>query len=104
VFDILKVYAHIPKTAVRIFFSSSSVRMDEMLTRANDGLVANFVTTEQFLQRGHMALADVKRLELELGTEGDHDCPYTFMLPDTMPQILAWTKLLARVHNGELKP
>ncbi len=104
VFDILKVYAHIPKTAVRIFFSSSSVCMDEMLTRANDGLVANCVTIEQFLQRGHMVSADVKRLELELGTEGDCDCPYTFMLPDNMPQVLAWMRLLARVHNGELEP
>jgi hypothetical protein len=104
VFDILEVYAHIPKTAIRIFFSSSSVYMDEMLARANDGLVANFVTTEQFLQGWHMVSADVKRLELELGIEGDHDCPYTFMLPDNMPQILAWTKLLARVHSGALKP
>lgn len=104
VFDILKVYAHIPKTDIRIFFSCSSLCMDRMLARANDGLVANFVTIEQFLQKGHMVLADVKRLELELGIEGDHDCPYTFTLPDNMSQALAWTKLLARVHNGELKP
>ena len=104
VFDILKVYAHIPKNAIRIFYSSSSVCMDEMLARANDGLVANFVTIEQFLQRGHMVSVDVKRLELELSTTGDHDCPYTFMLPDNMPQKLTWTKLLARFHSGELKP
>ena len=104
VFDTLKVYGHIPRTAVRIFFSSSSVYMDEMLVRANDGLVASFVTIEQFLQQGHMVAVDVRRLELELGTQGDHDCPYTFMLPNNMPQVLAWMKLLARVHDGELKP
>jgi hypothetical protein len=78
--------------------------MDEMLSRANDGLVANFVTMEQFLQGGHMSLAEIKRLELELYAVGDHDSPYIFMLPANMPQVLAWAKLLARVHNGELNP
>ena len=102
--DILKAYAHIPKTAIRIFFSSSPVCMDEMLTRANDGLASNCVTVEQFLQERPMNSAEIKRLEFELRTEGDHDCPYTFMLPANMPQVLAWAKLLARVHNGELEP
>ncbi len=78
--------------------------MDEMLTRANDGLVSNSVTAEQFLQEGRRSLAELKRLELELHGEGDHDSPYMFTLPANMPQILAWTKLLARVHSGELQP
>jgi hypothetical protein len=78
--------------------------MDEMLTRANEGLLASFVTMEQFLQEGHMSLLEIKRLELELHTEGDHDSPYMFTLPANMPQVLAWTKLLTRVHNGELNP
>jgi len=78
--------------------------MDEMLRRANAGLPASFVTMEQLLQEGYMSYAEIKRLELELHTEGDHDSPYVFTLPANMPQILAWTKLLARVHNGELNP
>ncbi len=104
VFDMLKAYAHVPKTAMRIFLSSSSACMDEMLTRANAGLVSSFVTVEQFLQEGHMSLAEIKRLELELHSEGDHDSPYVFTLPANTPQVLAWTKLLARVHSGELNP
>jgi hypothetical protein len=104
VFDMLTAYTHIPRTAIRVFFSSSSACMDEMLTRANEGLLASFVTMEQFLQEGHMSLLEIKRLELELHTEGDHDSPYMFTLPANMPQVLAWTKLLARVHNGELNP
>jgi len=78
--------------------------MDEMLTRANNGLVANFVTVEQFLQGKHVSLLEIRRLELEMQTGGDHDTPYRFELPDNMPQVLAWIRLLAKVHRGELKP
>ncbi len=35
---------------------------------------------------------------------GDHDTPYTFELPISTPQALAWARLLARVQSGELKP
>ena len=35
---------------------------------------------------------------------GDHDTPYTFTLPSSMRQALAWTRLLAKVHRGELEP
>jgi hypothetical protein len=102
--DVLKAYTNVPKTAIRVFFSSSSARMDEMLTRANNGLMANFVTMEQFLQEEHMSLMEMRRLELEMGPGGDHDCLYIFALPANMQQVLAWMKLLARVHNGELEP
>ena len=46
---------------------------------------------------------DMRRLELELGTIGDHDIPYKFSLPTSMPQALAWMKLLVKVHAGELE-
>jgi hypothetical protein len=45
-----------------------------------------------------------RRLELERGAGGDHDRPYRFTLPGSMPQVLAWTKLLARRAHGELVP
>jgi hypothetical protein len=35
---------------------------------------------------------------------GDHDTPYTFTLPTSMRQALAWTRLLAKVQRGELEP
>ena len=54
------------------------------------------------LGRGMSAL-ERRRLELELGTGGDHDVPYTFVLPPSMPQVLAWMRLLARVQRGELQ-
>jgi hypothetical protein len=35
---------------------------------------------------------------------GDYDTPYTFALPVSMPQALAWARLLAKVQQGELIP
>jgi hypothetical protein len=42
-----------------------------------------------------------RRLELERGPGGDHDVPYRFALPACLPQVLAWMRLLAKVHRGE---
>ena len=42
--------------------------------------------------------------QLEWSIGGDYDIPYTFALPTSTPQALAWARLLVRVHNGELKP
>lgn len=46
---------------------------------------------------------DSKRAELEMGEGGDHDLPYIFTLPVSVPQLLAWTKLQVRVLQGELQ-
>jgi len=53
--------------------------------------------------RGRSSL-ESRRLELELGPGGDHDVPYRFVLPASMPQVLAWMRLLASVQRGELPP
>ena len=39
-----------------------------------------------------------------MGPGGDHDLPYTFMLPPSLPQILTWIRLSAKVRSGELQP
>jgi hypothetical protein len=46
---------------------------------------------------------DIKRLELETGAGGDHDHPYIFTLPSTLPQTLAWLGLMAKVQQGILQ-
>ena len=56
------------------------------------------------LEQGGMSLLERRRLELELGPGGDHDVPYRFVLPLSMPQALAWMRLLARIRRGELQP
>jgi hypothetical protein len=54
-------------------------------------------------ERG-MSPLDKRREELERGAGGDHDLPYHFTLPTSMPQVLAWVKLLARVQQGDFQP
>jgi hypothetical protein len=56
------------------------------------------------LDRGGMSSLERRRLELELGTSGDHDVPYIFALPLSMPQVVAWTRLMGRVQRGEVQP
>ena len=52
----------------------------------------------------HSGPLEQRRLEVELRPGGDHDVPYTFSLPTSVPQALAWAALLARVQRGELEP
>jgi len=51
-----------------------------------------------------MSSLESRRLEQEFGAGGDHDVPYHFALPLSMPQVLAWMRLLVRVQRGELQP
>lgn len=45
-----------------------------------------------------------KRLSMELGPGGDRDHSYLFSLTLSTTQLLAWTRLRARVQAGELQP
>jgi hypothetical protein len=53
-------------------------------------------------ERG-VSFLEKRRVELERGAGGDHDLPYRFTLPLSMPQVLAWVKLLAKISAGELE-
>ena len=41
---------------------------------------------------------DRRRQEIESGAGGDHDCPYIFTLPQSVPEILAWITLHKKVQ------
>jgi len=56
------------------------------------------------LESRGMSALERRREELESGPGGDHDLPYSFSLPRSVPQVLAWMTLLARVQRGELRP
>jgi len=56
------------------------------------------------LESRSMSVLARRREELESGTGGDHDLPYSFSLPLSVPQVLAWMALLVRVQQGELHP
>jgi hypothetical protein len=53
-------------------------------------------------ERG-VSFLEKRRVELERGAGGDHDLPYRFTLPGSMPQVLAWVKLLVRVQQGDFQ-
>jgi hypothetical protein len=55
------------------------------------------------VEEEHISTLDRKRLEREMGAGGDHDLPYTFALPVSVPQMLAWIRLMNRVRRGELQ-
>lgn len=139
-FGFLKLYSMVAGDRIRVFFSTSPKYMDEMLARANKGLVSNSMTAEEFLKvkrdisseeidrleeevgmpesggakptsvitarpmnEESMNPLEIRRLELELGALGNHDSPYTFALPTSMLQAIAWTQLLVKVQAGELE-
>lgn len=54
--------------------------------------------------QGNLSTLERRRVELETGAGGDHNQPYIFTLPVSVPQMLAWTRLLVRVQRGELIP
>jgi len=56
------------------------------------------------LESRGMSVLERRREELERGAGGDHDRPYRCSLPLSLPQVLAWMRLLAKVERGELQP
>ena len=59
---------------------------------------------ESALEGRSMSALERRREELERGPGADHDLPYQFSLPPSLPQVLAWMSLLAKVHCGTLQP
>ena len=56
------------------------------------------------LDKTGMNFLDKRRIELEFGPGGDHDCPYTFSVPTSTSLVLTWRELLLRIQNGVLQP
>jgi len=71
---------------------STTTRLDESATAA------------YLLGERRMDSLERKRLEHERGAGGDHDLPYYFALLLSLPQALAWMRLLGRVQRGEVEP
>ena len=104
-------------TAEQLFNGGKPILPPEMNQLASErstgmGRVGTSLLSEQAcheqsmstLRQESMSLLDMRRLEAELGTSGDHDTSYTFSLPASIPELLSWIRLLARVRRGELEP
>lgn len=61
-------------------------------------------TNPSVLSEGSMNSLDMRRAELENGAGGDHDSAYAFTLPTSVPEVLAWVRLLVRLQHGTLQP
>ncbi len=73
-------------------------------TRANERTASTLALTEPSPDESCMGPLEKRREELERGAGGDHDLPYRFTLPTSMPQVLAWMRLMGRVQRGEVEP
>jgi hypothetical protein len=104
VLGMLNLYRGVPKERIRVFLSTSPEQMEEMLSRANQGLLCTAVTVEQLWDKHCISWIEVRRLEVELGAGGDHDQPYTWSLPPSGSHLLAWAKLWAERERGEFVP
>jgi len=103
VLGLLKLYHCVPKEHIRVFLSSSTEQMEEMLSRANQGSFSTAITVDQLWDKHCMSWIEVRRLEVELGAGCDHDHPYILSLSTSGPQMLAWTRLRALRERGELE-
>jgi hypothetical protein len=70
-------------------------------TVATSSSLREDITTTGAPSSNGVSLLEKKRLEIEYGPGGDHDTPYRFTLPISVPQLLAWTRLQVRVQAGE---
>jgi hypothetical protein len=68
-------------------------------TRLNEGRSAALLPDER-----ETSSLERRREEIESGAGGDHDSPYLFTLPPSMPQVFAWMRLLARIQGRQLQP
>lgn len=85
----------------------SSEEIDRLEAEAgmqeSGGTLSTSVITARPMNEESMNPLEIRRLELELGALGNHDSPYTFALPTSMLQTIAWMKLLVKVQAGELE-
>jgi hypothetical protein len=131
VFGFFKLHHMVKRDRLRVFFSSSMEYLNEVLDRENQGLLSNSLTAEHLLNgSGRIDQLEMQRFESAcglhpyLGTavaslltayfwhiQGQHELSEDrtneqemSRLPASLPQRLAWTRLLARVERGELEP
>jgi hypothetical protein len=82
-------------------------------TQGNEHTTSIAVFTEQLLDESSreatsldeqgIRFLDKRRAELESGAGSDHAIPYRFTLPISMPEVLAWVKLMVKVRNGDVQ-
>ena len=100
VLGVLKLYHCVSREHIRVFLSTSPEQLEAMLRQENQGWLSTAIAVDQLWDRDRVSWIEVRRLELELGTGGDHDQPYMWTSSSSSAHVLAWTKLLSRRARG----
>jgi hypothetical protein len=67
--------------------------------------LSNKSTSETFpLYEQGMSSIERQRVAIESGVGGDHNTPYKFAFPSSVPQIITWLHLVKRFQCGDLQP
>src|SRR5258708_31647004 len=103
VLGLVKLYHCVPNEHIRVFLSSSPEQMDEMLSRANQGLPSTAFSLDQLWDRHSMSWIEVRRLEGGVGAGGGHDRAYSLRLAASGAQHLGWTKRQFLRERGEFE-
>src|SRR5690349_6022297 len=88
VLGVLNLYRATRKDALRVFYSSNREMLDTMLERENQGQASNSIGANE-LGYKEINSINIRRLEIEVGTGGDHDVLYVFDLSISLQQKLA---------------
>jgi hypothetical protein len=128
----LRFYQSLPRDRLRVFESASREDLSGQLLCENSEVSSRSILAAKFMSAGSdgpsattrdttnaaqntgncqaqafvkssESFLDRRRHALECGAGGDHDLPYRFSLPASMPQLLAWVNLLTRVEHGDLR-
>jgi hypothetical protein len=128
----LRFYQSLPRDRLRVFESAAREDLSGQLLGENSGVSSRSIPAAKFMSAGSdgpcattrdttnaaqdtgtpqapalvtssESFLDRRRTALECGAGGDHDLPYRFSMPASMPQLLAWVRLLTRVEQGDLR-
>ena len=91
------------------FNMSNSLERKEGMSLERRSVISQQAVNERGVGRSAlesmgMSVLERRREELERGPVGDHDLPYSYSLPLSLLQVIAWMTLLARVQHSELHP
>jgi len=104
--EISNVSKHLPTGEMQQFFESICAPNFGMGTAVTSLLAAHIWRMQgQYVPDEERTNAfETRRFAGECEPGTDHDMPYTFTLPSSLPQVIAWARLLASVQRGELEP
>jgi len=87
------------------FLNISRTTKSQCILNRSDCTFLSWALARRLVRRGAKPQTREQMSQVaSTGVGGDHDVSYAFALPWSLPHVLAWARLLARVQRGELQP